>query len=157
ARKREDFTSLLGGKPRRDQRPGIERRLDDEDTPRETAHQAIPPREILLERRGAGGELRDHEAPGGELRRALPIARRIDAIGARPDHRDAAPRMSQPAAVSRGVDAERETAHDRKARGGERGSERLGVFATLRGRVTATDDRKAGHREQLAPSLQVED
>src|SRR5262249_35053974 len=99
AGEREDLASLLGGEPCGDQRPRVERCFDDEDAAGEAAYEAIPLRKILLERRRARSELRNHKTAGDELVREIAIARRIDPIGSRADHRNAASCMAKPAAM----------------------------------------------------------
>ena len=50
---RHDLASLLAGEPRRDQRPGACRRLDDEYAARQPGHQSVAARKVVRERRRA--------------------------------------------------------------------------------------------------------
>jgi hypothetical protein len=84
------------------------------------------------------------------------IARRVDAIETCADDRDAAAGAAQPAAMRRGVDADREPADDGEPGGRQCGAERFGVGASLRRRIAAADDPNAVG-EQLAPAEAVED
>src|SRR6185436_12505365 len=73
----EDLATLLGGRARRDERAGSERRLDDQTALRESADQAIAAREVRRERACAEGELGGQQPALGDLAGERGIAARV--------------------------------------------------------------------------------
>ncbi len=115
ARDREHFAALLARPPRRDQRSRRQRRLDDQHAAGKAADQPVAPRKVFLARRRARQELRHDPAASRDAPREIAVARRIDAIGPRADDGERRGFRRERALVRGGVDAERESRHDRQA------------------------------------------
>ncbi len=86
---RKHVAPLLRGEARGDQRAAGERRLDDQHAARETADQPVAARKVARKRRRAQREFRNDAALSGEPVREVAVARRIDAVDAGADDRDA--------------------------------------------------------------------
>lgn len=83
------------------------------------------------------------------------VARRIDEIGARRDHRDGARPAVEPAAMGGAVDSERKSRDDRETRVGQRVGEMRCVGEPLRRRMAAADHGEAACVQQVEPPLYI--
>ncbi len=104
---------------RRDERATPHRRLHDHHHTSERRHDAVAPREMVRERRGARGELAHHQAfledglkqpmMGGRMHHVWPCSK----------DRDSATPSLQSTAVRLSIHAQRKTAHDDRPAPGE--------------------------------------
>ena len=108
-----DRKHLAPGFPRQargDERAAVARGLDHQRAERKPADDAVAPREVLTQRRGAWRELRHQRAADPDTRREALVLLRIDAIeaGAAHGHRESLDR--QRPFVAGSIDAERQSA-----------------------------------------------
>ena len=140
---REHFAALLARKARRDQRSRRQRRLDDEHAARKAADQAVAAREVLLARRRARQEFGQQARRFARSRCARSRLRAgYTRSGPVPTTASVAASVAERAFVRGGVDAERQSRHDRQAGGRKRLRELARVRPALRRRVPAADDRE---------------
>ncbi len=140
-------TREVGG----DQAPARVGRLHDDGHPREAGHDPVAGREAPAKRLRARRELREHETPLADALVQPAVPARIDDIRPAREHRDRQPRSGEAAAVSGGVDAERQAAHDGHAGRSEPAAERVRHLAAVRARVARADDR---HRRLVPERLE---
>ena len=113
---REDLASLIEGEPRRDLRPTVLRRLDDQRSMRHAGDDAVPRREVLGERRRAERAFREQRPAGDDRGGERRVLRRVDNVDAAAEHRDRVTAAAKRARVRGAVDPTREAAHDRHPR-----------------------------------------
>jgi hypothetical protein len=93
---------------------------------------------------------------GRELRGELPVAFRVDHVGARAEHRDARGSAGEPAAVGGRVDAECQAAHDGEACVRQGVREGLRIQHAARRGVAAADDGEAGRVQQVGAADHIQ-
>ena len=108
-----------------------------------------------------GHQLAEDGAVGLDLRAPGPVLRRIDDVGARPEHGERRAARRQRAAMRRGIDAARQTADDDDAASGEIGGQTLGhgqrVRRTRRAIRRSRRPAVAARRDCRAPTAPAAD
>ena len=151
----ENVASLFARQPGGDQRPAALRCFDHQTAERQARNDPVAPREVLLERRRAEGELADDDAIIGDALRQFAVPRRVNPVAAGTDDGNRRAAAGKTAAMRGGIDAERQATDDGEARLRQRSRKRFGVGVALRRRVAAADDGDARPVEQLRAPLDV--
>jgi hypothetical protein len=115
----EHLPTLVGGEPRRDQRPALQAGLDDHHAEGEATDDAVAAREVRRQGWGAGRELGHQGAACRDPPREVAMARRVHPVGPGAQHSHGGPAGAQGAVVGLPVDAAREPARHAQPGGGE--------------------------------------
>src|SRR5438067_2332381 len=156
ARDCEYFASLVRSTARRDERAGFKRCLHHEAAARETADEAVTPREIVCDCCDPERKFGKQQAARSYFSRKLGIARRVNHVDPSAKHRDGRGAACQAAAVRSGVDAEGKPGDDRQSGFAQRKRELLGIPGTLCRGVSAADDRNRRLLEEIDPATRIE-
>ena len=145
ARHREHFAALLAGEPRRDQRAGAARRLDDHDADREAGDEPVAAREVARARLPAERHFRHRRALSQHRFQQLLVFGRVNALEPAGEHGNRA--AGEARAMRSGVDAARQARHDAETVLAQLAREPLGEFDAGRGGIARADDRDHRARE----------
>ncbi len=145
----EYLASGFGGQPCGNQRTATRRGLDHQATQAKPGDKTVAAGKIGRQRRGAEREFaEDHAIVHNRAGQRL-VARRIQTVGAGADDGHGAGRRAEPAAMSGGVDAQRQSA-DHGQPGLTQGCrEGLGITFALRCGIPAADDGQHRPRQQF--------
>ena len=146
----EDFAPLLEREPRRDQRAGPLRGLDNHHTKREARNKPVAAGEILCARLPAERHLGDRGAFGEDRLQQSDVLLRIDSILASGKDRDRAGREA--CAVRGGIDAAGKARSNHEAGVGQLARQAFGELQSGGGRIARANhrDHRTGQRSGIA-------